>query len=463
MPSSTESKYRLIFENAPVGIVYFSAKGILTDCNEQFVEILGSVRSRLLGIDMTSLPDKKISQSVKRALAGETGFYEGHYRSITSGKVIPVKVTFAGILSEEDAVEGGIGIVEDITQHVEMNRTLTKFRLGINRSSNPIYITDQDGFIQYVNPAFEKQYGFKESEVIGKTPRILKSGKQSNKFYDDFWETILSGESAEGEIVNKTKSGDLLNIHYSTNPIIDSDGQHIGYIAIQDNISERAKMEDQIRKSLKEKNVMLAEIHHRVKNNLAIVSGLLELEALENEDQQTRDFVRKSQTRIKSMAIVHEKLYKNESLSDINLREYMEDLVETIHKNWVSDDTAIQFDLKIDPLEININQAIPLSLIIHELVTNAIRHAFYSRKMGCIFIEIHELEDQIHCTISDNGDSMPDDYDVESSMRLGLSLVQILVQQLEGSVKFKTSGGLTCHLSFDKNSKKGPSSNWMSL
>lgn len=160
---------------------------------------------------------------------------------------------FAPIQTEDGSVSGGVGMVEDISEQVNLNRALTKFRLGIDRSSNPIYITDQDGYIQYVNPAFEVHYGFSVDDVIGKTPRILKSGKQNDAFYESFWDTILSGESAEGQMVNKTKDGKLVNVHYSTNPIIDNDGHHIGYIAIQNNITDRVEMEDKIRQSLKEK------------------------------------------------------------------------------------------------------------------------------------------------------------------------------------------------------------------
>lgn len=252
---------------------------------------------------------------------------------------------FAPNKTEDNTLSGGVGLVEDISEQVDLNRSLTKFRVGIDRSSNPIYITDQDGYIQYANPAFEVQYGFSVDEVIGKTPRILKSGKQNDVFYESFWDTIISGESAEGKIVKKTKDGDLVNVHYSTNPIIDSDGHYIGYIAIQDNITDRVEMEAKIRQSLKEKNVMLADIHHRVKNNLAIMSGLLELETQDSDDEQTIDFTRKSQTRIKSMAIVHEKLYQSNNFSNVNLREYVEELTDTIRTGWTGNRSALRFEL----------------------------------------------------------------------------------------------------------------------
>lgn len=463
MSSISESKYRLIFEHAPIGIVHFDENGILTDCNDQFIEILGSTREKLLGINMINLPDQKVSSSVQKALEGEKGYYEGHYKSVTSGKVIPIKVTFAPIEQPGGVLDGGIGLVEDISEQVELNRTLTKFRLGIDRSANPIYITDRDGYIQYANPAFETHYGFTVDEVIGKTPRILKSGEQDPQFYERFWDSLLAGKSTEGEMVNQTKEGENIPVHYSTNPIIDDQGEHIGYIAIQDNISDRVEMEKKIRKSLKEKNVMLAEIHHRVKNNLAIISGLLELETIGNEGSEIAEFVKKSQTRIKSMAIVHEKLYDNNSLSEVNLKNYVEELVETIHANWVHPDTAIAFDLDIDNFSININQAIPLSLIIHELITNAVKHAFQHTNDGLASIHIHENNRKVTLRISDDGDNVPSDFDMKRDQNLGLSLVQILTRQLGGELSCTVENGLRYYLTFEIKEDKGPSSNWQEM
>lgn len=112
---------------------------------------------------------------------------------------------FAAIQKEDEIISGSVGLVEDVSEQVNLNRALTKFRFGIDRSLNLIYITDQDVYNQYANPAFDVQYGFSVDEVIGKTPRILKSGNQSDEFYESFWGTILSGESAEGEMINQTK------------------------------------------------------------------------------------------------------------------------------------------------------------------------------------------------------------------------------------------------------------------
>ena len=460
MPASAESVYKLIFENAPIGIVHFDNDGVITACNEQFVSIIGSTREKLIGINMIDLPDKKVLESVSKALNGQKGYYEGHYKSILSGKVIPVKVMFAPIQSEDGSNDGGVGLVEDISEEVNLNRTLTKFRLGIDRSSNPIYITDLDGVIQYANPAFEKEYGFTPEEVVGKTPAILKSNQQGEAFYKKFWETIMSGKSAEGEMINQTKEGEHVNVHYSTNPIIDNDGEHLGYLAIQDNITERVEMEKKIRKSLKEKNVMLAEIHHRVKNNLAIVSGLLELERDSDDDERINEFIRKSQTRIKAMAIVHEKLYKSNSLASVNLRSYVDELVQVIESKWIVDGAHANFDLTIDDIEININQAIPLSLIIQELATIAVKNLSAEGGQSRIKIDISEISNIVSLTISKDDIKSSLNRIEDKSGSLGASLVEILAQQLKGTYSCDEHS-FVHKLKFEKKDSRGASGNMM--
>lgn len=460
MPASAESVYKLIFENAPIGIVHFDDDGVITACNEQFVSIIGSTQEKLIGINMLDLPDNKVSESVSKALNGKKGYYDGHYTSILSGKVTPVKVMFAPIQSDDGSSDGGIGLVEDISEEVNLNRTLTKFRLGIDRSSNPIYITDLDGVIQYANPAFEKEYGFSPEEVIGKTPAILKSNQQGEAFYKKFWETIMSGKSAEGEMINQTKEGKHVNVHYSTNPIIDNEGEHLGYLSIQDNITDRVQMENEIRKSLKEKNVMLAEIHHRVKNNLAIVSGLLELERDFDDDERINEFIRKSQTRIKSMAIVHEKLYKSNSLACVNLRSYVDELVHVIENNWIDDGADVNFNLAIANIEININQAIPLSLILHELATIAVKNLSTKDEQPTIIIDISEMSNMVSLTISMDSLNASSGLIEDTSGNLGISLVQILTQQLKGTYTCDEQAFVHT-LTFERKTANGASGNMM--
>ncbi|MCH8550101.1 MAG: PAS domain-containing protein, partial [Balneolaceae bacterium] len=205
-----DPKYQLILDHSPLAVLHFNKEGIITHCNNQLVELLGSNQEALLGLDMTELPDQQLVKALRNAQSGNTGHYRGHYKSVTSGKVIPVHGIFIPLREKGGSPAGGIAIIEDVTERIESQKQLRKFRLGIDRSPNPVFTTDTDGHIQYTNAAFEKLYGYTSKEVIGKNPRILKSGKQTEEFYKDFWRTITTGNVSRGEMINKTADGEYV-------------------------------------------------------------------------------------------------------------------------------------------------------------------------------------------------------------------------------------------------------------
>lgn len=161
------------------------------------------------------------------------------------------------------------------------------------------------------------------------------------------------------------------------------------------------------------------------------------------------------------MAIVHEKLYESNNLSNVNLKEYVQELTDTIHTKWTDKKSTLRFELKIDEVDINIDQGIPLSLIIHELITNAIKHAFDSHIDDRIEVVVRESSNYINLKISNNGDNVASDFDIDSHQKSGLTLVQILTKQLNGTLEYDMLGGLVYWMSFEKKSTKGASGNWI--
>jgi len=204
-------------------------------------------------------------------------------------------------------------------------------------------------------------------------------------------------------------------------------------------IEERAKIEEQLKLSLKEKNVMLKEIHHRVKNNMQIISSLLHLQSKYITDERSLEIFQDSQDRIRSMALVHEKLYRSSDFSSIDFSEYIKDLVDNIHLPEF-DNIAISID--VENVSMDINKAIPCGLIINELVTNAFKHAFPGEREGKIEItmNLHDKESFI-LVVSDDGIGMPEELDFRTTTSLGLQLVTGLVRQLQGNIDVDKSTG----------------------
>ncbi|HEX38001.1 MAG TPA: tetratricopeptide repeat protein [Candidatus Cloacimonetes bacterium] len=204
-------------------------------------------------------------------------------------------------------------------------------------------------------------------------------------------------------------------------------------------IEERNKIEQQLKQSLKEKDVMLREIHHRVKNNMQIISSLLSLQTKYIKDKDALQVFRNSQDRIRSMALVHEKLYQSEDFSSINFAEYIRELIDNIH---LPERHNIKITLDLEDVIIDINKAIPCGLIVNELITNAFKHAFPDNQDGEIKISMHLGGDNAYTLImSDNGNGLPESFDWNETSSLGLQLVSGLVRQLQGNIDVVSEGG----------------------
>ena len=206
-------------------------------------------------------------------------------------------------------------------------------------------------------------------------------------------------------------------------------------------ITERNKAEKLVMQSLHEKEVLLREIHHRVKNNLQIVSSLLKLQSKIIHDETTLNAIKDSQNRIKAMALVHEKLYRSGDISRIDLAEYARFLTDSLFQFYGVSHQTIRPVFHIDDVKVNIHVAMPLGLIINELVSNVLKHGFPDGKRGEISIAIHEDDHKIAMTIKDNGVGIAEDFDWRNAESLGLRLVVDLVEQLDGTVKLDRTDG----------------------
>jgi len=197
----------------------------------------------------------------------------------------------------------------------------------------------------------------------------------------------------------------------------------------------------EIKDSLKEKEILLQEIHHRVKNNLSLISGLIELQLDSTSDQNAREVLKDSQSRIHSMAMIHEKLYQTESLSDIALENYIRELVEAIHSTFTEYRESVELKFDMDHIEVDINQVIPCGLLINELVVNAFKHAFTKEKQGILEISLKEQDSTVTLSIADNGPGLPEDFTIEGSDSLGSMLINTFAAQLEADTEITNHSG----------------------
>ena len=219
--------------------------------------------------------------------------------------------------------------------------------------------------------------------------------------------------------------------------------------ALQAEIAERKRAEEQIKASLGEKEVLLKEIHHRVKNNLQVVSSMLFLQSRSIKEEETVEMFQESRNRVRSMALVHERLYQSPDLARIDFAEYARNLTSYLFRSYGVHSNVIQLKVNVDDVFLSIDTAVPCGLILNELVSNSLKHAFPDGREGEIRIELGSDDDnRFTLMFGDNGVGFPEDLDFRNTESLGLQLVNNLVHQLEGTIELDRSGGTAFKITF---------------
>jgi two-component sensor histidine kinase len=245
-------------------------------------------------------------------------------------------------------------------------------------------------------------------------------------------------------------TGKRLWVETFLNPI-DVDGEVSELSCMAYGITDRKEAELQLRQSLGEKEVLLKEVHHRVKNNLQVISSILSLQTAHVDgDQRILELLRVSRDRIRSMSFIHESLYQNKDFSSIDMATYIDGLSRNLVMSYsLSGKVTLERDLQ--KTELVLDQAIPCGLILNELISNALKHAFPNGKEGRVHIGLSTEENEIRITVSDNGTGLAEGFDTERDGNLGLELVHTLVEQLDGRLEVSSGQGVTYLLTFGRN------------
>lgn len=328
----------------------------------------------------------------------------------------------------------------------------------MDQAPSAIYVMEQDGTFRFVNEKFKELIGQEESELIGNKAGEYVNPEIFDKVRVKESQAIESGEIVDFEQTLKLR-GEKRTFWISKVPLKKVPGLETCICTIITDVTERKETENRLRESVREKEILLQEIHHRVKNNLAIVSSMLQLQAFDSNDEEVNAALMNSQGRIQSISIIHELLYQSDSFSEIDLKEDASKLVEHITSSLQMDcDVDLEHDLQ--GISLNINQAIPCALLINELLTNIYKHAFVGRDKGKIELSLKEENQQVHLMIADNGIGLPDDFSLENPESLGAKLITVLVKQLNGDLSYTTEKGRGTRFSiqFQKQSIKGSAS-----
>jgi len=457
---STEGIYRMELEK-PVRISVSSKQQVkhlykncsIAECNDVMAKMYGYKKTKeLLGVKLVNLPgntEKPFNTN------GLIEFIKSGYRILNketqehdkNGKTKYFINNAVGI------VENGFltriwGTQTDVTELREKETEIRKLSRAIEQSPVSIIITDTSGNIEYANPKFSNVTGYSAREVKGKNPRILKSGDKSPDEYKELWQTISSGNEWQGEFHNKKKNGNLFWESALITPIKNDKGEITHFLAIKQDITEQKHNGEKLKQSLKEKEVMLREIHHRVKNNLQIISSLLKLQGGYTKDPVASEYLKISQQRVRTMALIHQQLYRSDDLSGIDFGEYLKKLINDLFTIYGIEKRKMLLNVNANHIFLSIEKAIPCGLIVNELVSNSIKHAFTQKNNGKIEALLSQEENTYRMIIRDNGAGFPGDVDFRNTSSLGMQLVITLTEQLGGEIELRNSVGTEFIINF---------------
>ena len=345
-------------------------------------------------------------------------------------------------------------VLELENEKIKRKETEEKFRAISTTANDAIIMIDNNDCISFWNRSAEKMFDYSEEEMIGKEIHKTIIPAQfcgdHTKGFKAFMHTgqgPLIGKTVELSAITKCGTEFPIGLSLSAVKIADK-WNAIGIIR---DITNRKKAEEQIKSALKEKDILLAEIHHRTKNNMQIIASILNLQSNLTKDSELTKILDDSQNRIQSMALVHEKLYETKDFTKITLQDYINELTERLIAGYSEKIGKITATIKTDSIQLDIDTIIPIGLIINELVTNSIKYAFHQREEKEIKIALKHTGTvgEFELTVSDNGIGIPENIDISKAETLGLRLVMSLSErQLSGKVKMNRDKGTEFRIKF---------------
>jgi PAS domain S-box-containing protein len=456
----SENEYRVLIENLPQRIFLKDRNGVYISCNENYARDLGINPQQIAGkTDYDFFPkelankyrvdDKRIMES------GKTEEIEEQY--IKDGSESFVKTVKIPVKDEEGNITGVQGIFWDITGRKKAEEALRaseeKYRVVFETTGTAIVIVEDD-IISMINTEFEKLSGYFKEEIEGRkswTEFIVKEDLERLKEYYRLYKIDPDSVPDTYEFRACDRYGNIKDIFMRIALIPNTKKLVVSLL----DITEHKQAEESLRISFKEKEILLREVHHRTKNNLQVILSLLDLQSLTIRDKKMLGGIKDIQNRIRSIALVHEKLYQSKDLSNVNLKNYIQEVTNALIKSYEGSKHRISLILDIDYIFISLDTITTCGLIVNELVSNSLKYAFPNNRKGKIKIAIHATEgDEMELQISDDGIGLPEGLDFRNTKSLGLNLVRWLAEdQLGGEVGLKGKKGTDFLIKFKEITK----------
>ena len=449
----SENMYRAIFENTGNATMIIEDNTIVSLANSELERLSGYSKEEIEGkrswteFVVKEDLERMLEQHKLRRIDPDTALNSYDFRAIDK------KGNIKDILLCVDAIPGtkkSIVSLTDITDRKQMEEDLREskeqYKILAESSQDMIYVIDRDDRIEYVNGSAARGLDLQPEEIIGSLrssffhPAVADRQKlRLNKVFD----TGLPGHNEDAMIVGGTE------IWQDTHLIpLKADDEVYAVLGISRDITEHKRTEEMLKASIAEKELLLKEVHHRVKNNLQMVSALFYLQSLNFTDENTLKVFRDGQDRIKSIALIHESLYKSHNLGKVDFNEYIRQLVSHLSQSYGDTLGKVDFKVNTENIFLNINTAIPCGMIINELISNSLKHAFPDGRSGEICIDISSEDGSFKLVVSDNGIGFKEGLNIKESKTLGFQLVETLVKQIDGNMSLDMVNGTKYEIHF---------------
>ncbi len=442
-------------------LVVVTPEGKIQTVNQATCDLLGYQPEELIGQSI-----EKIFEEEEQKLFHKTGlnelikknFIKGIERRYLTkdGKNIPVLFSGSVMRDSDGRIQGITCLASDISELKRAEETLRESETFLDATGQ---IAKVGGW--QIDGETKKVFWTKEIYNITEVPNhydpsslekdaiVFFNAEDQIRLEKAIQRAFEQNEPYDMEFQITTAKGNKKWVQAICNPIT-VDGKTVKLTGTFQDITERKQAEEQIKASLKEKEVLLREIHHRVKNNMQVIISLLKLQSSKVKDKQYADMLKASQDRIKAMSLIHEKFYQSKDFANIDFREYVKNLVNSLIASHGVDTNKIRFNVDVKDVVFDLENAIPYGLIIHELVSNSLKHAFPDDREGEIKITLYPAnEEELELTFSDDGIGMPEDLDFDNMETLGLELTKDIIEhQLGGKIELDRTKGTTFHVLF---------------
>lgn len=461
---ASEKKYRDLFELSPqpMWLVDNVTKQFL-DVNNAAIKHYGYSKEEFLEksseeicMEEVTAGPEDVNNGTVAAVAPGKERYQKHIKK--NGEVIKVEIE-SNLIAYHNR-DATVVLANDITEKLRAEERRKLFESIFTNTSESVIIIDSanrsyESTIICVNDGFCDLTGYSFDEVESRTIDFLYGEKTDPDDAQKLRNAIFNREACEVELLCYKKDGSTCWVQTLIVPVADENGDFSRMVAIGRDVTERKFANEKLQKSLHEKEILLAEIHHRIKNNLALVSGMLQMQVFDEENEEVVNKLNNSMLRVETMASIHQLLYESSSFSKLEFSKIVNKLIKATHNSF-SSNKEIEIEIDTEPFELNINQAVPCSLIINEVITNVYKHAFKGREHGWIKATLNREGDEVIFTIEDDGVGLPEGFDMSQLSSLGTKIITALVKQLHGTFELarREESGTIFHLAFTVGDKK---------